>query len=59
MDKHKYPAGRVGVPEDIVNTVMFLCSERSGFITGQNITVDGGMTKQMIYHNDCGWRYED
>lgn len=37
---------QVGVPKDIVNAVMFLCSEKSSFITGQDIVVDGGMTKQ-------------
>ena len=35
---------QVGVPKDIVNAVMFLCSEKSSFITGQDIVVDGGMT---------------
>ena len=32
-------------------------AEKSGFITGENVCIDGGMTRQMIYHNDCGWRY--
>ncbi len=57
-DTAQHPVGRVGNPSDIVHTVMFLCDQRSGFITGQNITVDGGMTKLMIYHNDCGWTYK-
>lgn len=57
-DNTQHPAGRVGVPADIVNTVMFLCDGKSSFITGQNITVDGGMTKLMVYHNDNGWNYE-
>lgn len=48
---------QVGVPKDIVNAVMFLCSEKSSFITGQDIVVDGGMTKQMIYHDDYDWYY--
>ena len=56
-DADQHPVGRVGVPADIVNAVMFLCDERSGFITGQNITIDGGMTKLMVYHNDFGWTY--
>ena len=55
-DADQHPAGRVGVPSDIVHAVMFLCDEKSGFITGQNITVDGGMTKLMVYHNDFGWK---
>ena len=58
-DNTQHPVGRVGVPADIVNAVMFLCDEKSGFITGQNITVDGGMTKLMIYHNDYGWKYKE
>ena len=55
-DKSQHPAGRVGVPEDIAEVVLFLCSERAGFITGSDFTVDGGMSKQMIYHGDHGWR---
>jgi NAD(P)-dependent dehydrogenase (short-subunit alcohol dehydrogenase family) len=37
--------------------IRFLCSDAAGFITGQNFTVDGGMSKLMIYHNDHGWTY--
>jgi NAD(P)-dependent dehydrogenase (short-subunit alcohol dehydrogenase family) len=58
-DASQHPAGRVGNPLDIANTVLFLCSEQAGFITGENITVDGGMTKLMIYHNDDGWTKEE
>ena len=47
-----------GNPMDIANMVLFLCSEKAGFITGENICIDGGMTKQMIYHGDCGWRLD-
>lgn len=54
-DATQQPAGRVGNPLDIANMVLFLCSEKAGFITGENICIDGGMTKQMIYHGDCGW----
>ena len=57
-DAVQQPAGRVGNPLDIANMVLFLCSEKAGFITGENICIDGGMTKQMIYHNDCGWYYQ-
>ncbi len=54
-DAVQQPAGRVGNPLDIANMVLFLCSDRAGFITGENICIDGGMTKQMIYHGDHGW----
>ena len=47
--------GRVGRPMDIANMILFLCSEKAGFITGENICIDGGMTRQMIYHGDNGW----
>lgn len=57
-DAIQHPAGRVGNPLDIANMVLFLCSEKAGFITGENICVDGGMTKQMIYHEDHGWSYQ-
>ena len=56
-DATQQPAGRVGNPLDISNMVLFLASEKAGFITGENICIDGGMTRQMIYHNDCGWTY--
>lgn len=57
-DAYQQPAGRVGNPMDIANMVMFLCSEKAGFINGENICIDGGMTKQMIYHGDNGWKLE-
>ena len=57
-DARQQPAGRVGNPKDIANAVMYLCSDMAGFITGENICIDGGMTKQMIYHGDHGWIYE-
>ena len=56
-DAVQQPAGRVGNPLDIANMVLFLCSDKAGFITGENICVDGGQTRLMIYHNDCGWTY--
>ena len=56
-DLLQHPVGRVGVPDDIVQMIRFLCSDAAGFITGQNFTVDGGMSKLMIYHNDHGWTY--
>ena len=57
-DALQHPAGRVGSPRDIANAVLFLCSEEASFITGENICVDGGMTKLMIYHGDHGWTKE-
>lgn len=56
-DRLQHPAGRVGTPEDIAGVVLFLCSEAAGFLTGETITVDGGMSRLMIYHNDRGWSY--
>ena len=58
-DAAQQPVGRVGTPLDIANMVLFLCSEKAGFITGENICIDGGMTHQMIYHNDFGWTLEE
>ena len=58
-DARQHPVGRVGQPADIAHAVMFLCDQRSGFITGQDITVDGGMTRLMVYHDDCGWTYDE
>ena len=57
-DASQHPVGRVGTPLDIANTVLFLCSDKAGFITGENICIDGGMTKLMIYHDDWGWHYQ-
>ncbi len=54
-DATQQPAGRVGNPPDIANMVLYLCSDMAGFITGENICIDGGMTRQMIYHGDFGW----
>ncbi len=58
-DLYQHPAGRVGTPKDIADMVLFLCSEKAGFITGENICIDGGMTKLMIYHGDHGWTLEE
>ncbi|MBR6513716.1 MAG: SDR family oxidoreductase [Clostridia bacterium] len=58
-DAIQQPAGRVGNPPDIANAVLYLCSDMAGFITGENICIDGGMTKQMIYHGDHGWRLNE
>ena len=58
-DAYQQPAGRVGNPMDIANMALFLASDKAGFITGENICIDGGMTRLMIYHNDYGWTLED
>ena len=58
-DAVQQPVGRVGNPPDIANMVLYLCSDMAGFITGENICIDGGMTKQMIYHGDYGWSYHE
>ena len=57
-DAVQQPTGRVGNPPDIANMVLYLCSDMAGFITGENICIDGGMTRQMIYHGDHGWHLE-
>ena len=57
-DAYQQMSGRVGNPMDIANMVLFLCSDKAGFITGENICIDGGMTRQMIYHGDHGWSLE-
>jgi NAD(P)-dependent dehydrogenase (short-subunit alcohol dehydrogenase family) len=57
-DALQQPVGRVGTPEDIAEMVKFLCSDKAGFITGENICIDGGMTRQMIYHGEHGWTYD-
>ena len=58
-DAIQQPAGRVGNPMDVAHMVLFLCSDKAGFITGENICIDGGMTKQMVYHGDCCWKLEN
>ncbi|MBQ6716866.1 MAG: SDR family oxidoreductase [Clostridia bacterium] len=58
-DATQQPAGRVGNPADISSLVLFLASEKASFIDGENIAVDGGMTRLMIYHNDHGWKLEE
>ena len=55
-DAVQQPVGRVGNPMDIANMVLYLCSDKAGFITGENICIDGGMTRLMIYHDDNGWK---
>lgn len=58
-DHKQHTVGRIGEPLDIVKAVFFLCAEESSFINGQNLVIDGGMTKLMIYHGDEGWSYTE
>ena len=53
----KIPLRRIGEPEDIANAVLFLCDEKNSFVNGSVITVDGGISKRMIYSGDEGWEY--
>lgn len=48
-DHAQHPAGRVGRVEDISRTCLFLCEDSNNFITAENIVIDGGMTRKMIY----------
>ncbi|SHK26337.1 hypothetical protein SAMN02745227_01921 [Anaerobranca californiensis DSM 14826] len=48
-DHRQHPIGRVGKIEDVVAPCLYLASGKAGFITGENIVIDGGMTKKMIY----------
>ena len=57
-DMVQQPVGRIGTPDDIASMVLFLSSDEAGFITGENIVIDGGMTHLMIYHGDNGWKLE-
>lgn len=54
-DALQHPSGRVGMPEDVVRGVFFLC--RSGFVNGENLVIDGGMTRMMVYHGEEGWMF--
>lgn len=56
-DVMQHPSQRVGEPADIARAALFLSDERNSFINGENITIDGGMSKLMVYHNDNGWEY--
>lgn len=58
-DQSQHPVKRIGRPLDIARMALFLCSEDCGFVNGENITVDGGMSRQMIYHQDHGWTFSD
>lgn len=49
VDHQQHAVGRVGQPRDIGALVVFLLGPAAGFVTGQNLVADGGMTRQMIY----------
>jgi NAD(P)-dependent dehydrogenase (short-subunit alcohol dehydrogenase family) len=57
QDHLQHPVGRIGTPDDIANVALFLASPQASFITAENVVVDGGMTHQMIYHDDYGWSF--
>ncbi len=50
--------GAQGIGKAIKEMALFLCSDKAGFITGENVCIDGGMTKLMIYHGEHGWEYK-
>lgn len=57
-DELQHLVQRVGKVEDVVHAVKFLTSDQASFITGEDLTIDGGMSKTMIYHNDGGWIFQ-
>lgn len=57
-DAKQHTSGRVGNPKDISDLVLYLCSDKAGFINGQEFIVDGGMSTTMIYSGDGGWSLE-
>jgi NAD(P)-dependent dehydrogenase (short-subunit alcohol dehydrogenase family) len=58
-DRQQHLVQRIGQPIDIANMILYLISDQAGFITGQNFIIDGGMTKQMIYHDEEGWDWHE
>ncbi len=56
-DNFQQPVGRIGTVHDVISVVNFLCSKEASFISGESITVDGGMSKLMIYNDDHGWSF--
>lgn len=49
IDHEQHFSKRVGKPEDIARACLYLTSDNNDFITGTNLTIDGGMTRKMIY----------
>jgi NAD(P)-dependent dehydrogenase (short-subunit alcohol dehydrogenase family) len=58
LDHKQHPSKRIGLPKDVIHAVMYLSSDDNDFLNGQNIIIDGGMSKQMIYHKDENWEYK-
>lgn len=51
VDHAQHLSGRAGKPEDVANACLFLAQKENEFINGENIVIDGGMTKKMIYEH--------
>jgi len=51
-DLAQHPVGRIGQPEDVAYMVCYLATDVSGFITGQNFVIDGGMSIKMSYNDN-------
>ncbi len=49
IDHEQHPSRRVGKPEDIARACLFLTDPENDFINGENLVIDGGMTRKMIY----------
>jgi NAD(P)-dependent dehydrogenase (short-subunit alcohol dehydrogenase family) len=49
-DHAQHPAGRIGTAEDVASLAAWLLGEESGFVTGAEFVMDGGMTRKMIYN---------
>ncbi len=55
-DKQAIPLNRVGTSADIIKAIDFLIKQ--DYITGECLKIDGGMNKQLIYHNESNWQYK-
>lgn len=55
----QHPSHRIGKPDDIARVVLFLINSENSFINGENIVVDGGMSRLMVYHGDAGWKFSN
>ncbi|MFU8792768.1 MAG: SDR family oxidoreductase [Acholeplasmataceae bacterium] len=56
FDDSQHPSKRRGIPQDILKAVLYISDKENTFLNGENITIDGGMSKVMIYHKDEGWK---